>query len=337
MRAMMLLRTAPVEQGPLQLQEVARPKPGPGEILLRVTACGVCRSNLHMIEGDWTAYGVPAKMPIIPGHEVCGRVEEIGTGVDGFARGDRAGVQPLWMSCLRCEYCLTAREQLCASAQITGEHVDGGYAEFMVAKAAHAYRVPDEISDVDAAPLFCPGITAYRAVQKAQIAPGKRVALFGMGGVGHMVIQFARLAGAEVVTVARGKRHRDLAERLGSVVVDSSGGDPIPQLKFNGGIDAAIVFAPADGVLHQALDAVKPGGIVVNGAARKLGAIAFDEEKQIVGSAIGNREQMREVLKIAAAGKVKAVTQAFALEEAPKALETLKHGDVEARAVLVVP
>ncbi len=333
---MTLTRTAPIEEHPLSLQDLPVPRPGSGELLVKISTCGVCRSNLHTIEGDWLANGVPAKIPIIPGHEICGRVAEIGKNVEGFDTGDRIGIQPLWSSCLRCEWCLTARENLCPFKQITGETVDGGYAEYMIAKAAHAYHVPDAINDVEAAPLFCPGITAYRAVHKAQLAPGSRVALFGMGGVGHMVIQFARLAGADVITVARGKRHRELAEQLGSSSVDPAAGDVVQNLRGDGGIDAAIVFAPSDEILRQAIDAVKPGGLIVNGAASNAGAVAFAEEKQIVGSVIGNREQMHEVLRIAAQGKVKVVAQTFALEQAEEALSTLKRGEVEARAVLVI-
>jgi propanol-preferring alcohol dehydrogenase len=333
---MTLVRTAPIEQHPLELRDVAAPSPGAGEILVKVSTCGVCRSNLHMIEGDWLESGVPAKLPIVPGHEICGRVAELGENVEGFDRGDRVGIQPLWSSCLRCEWCLTAREQLCPFKNITGETVDGGYAEYVLAKAAHAYHVPDAIGDVEAAPLFCPGITAYHAVHMAKLAPGSRVAVFGMGGVGHMVIQFARLAGADVTTVARGKRHRDLAEKLGSDAIDPLAGDPVQQLRGNGGTDAAIVFAPSDDVMRQAVAAVKPGGVVVNGAASQAGPLAFAEEKQILGSVIGNRQQMREVLQIAAAGRVKVVAEEFPLERAEDALIRLKAGEVEARAVLVV-
>lgn len=337
MRAMTLVRTAPIEEHPLALQDLPTPSPGPGELLVKIATCGVCRSNLHMIEGDWVAAGVPAKVPIIPGHEICGRVAEVGPNVQGFQPGERVGLQPLWTSCLRCEYCLTAREQICLLKEITGETVDGGYAEYVLAKAAHAYHVPDAISDVEAAPLFCPGITAYHAVRKAEVAPGQRVALFGMGGVGHMVVQFARLAGADVITVARGKRHRELAENLGAVLtIDPSAGDTVEQLQRDGGIDAAIVFAPSNESLHQALAAVKRGGIVINGAALEPGPLVFAEEKRIAGTVIGNREEMREVLQIAAAGKVKVVAETFTLDRAEEALARLKRGEFEARAVLVI-
>jgi propanol-preferring alcohol dehydrogenase len=337
MRAMVLTKTAPIESHPLRLEEVPVPTPGPGEILVRISACGVCRSNLHMIEGDWVAYGVPAKLPIIPGHEIIGEVTGIGPGVDWFTEGDRVGIQPLWSSCGRCEYCLTGREQLCHFKQITGETVDGGYAEFVLAKEEHAYPVPDEIGDVEGAPLFCPGITAYGAISKARLAPGKSMALFGIGGVGHMVLQFARLSGADVIAVGRSPHHLKLAEELGATqTVNSSLADPGETLKACGGVDTAIVFAPSTAVLHQAIKAVKRGGIVVVGVFAEAGMVSFPEEKTIVGSVLGSRQQMREVLQLAAAGKVRATCETFRLEQAEEALRRLKQGEVKARAVLVI-
>jgi len=189
MKAVLLTRTDPIENQPLQLQEIANPMPAPGEILLQVTACGLCRSNLDMIEGEWISNGVPAKLPIVPGHEIIGRVAAVGDGIARFKPGDRAGIQPLWSTCGRYEYCPTGREQLCQTKEIAGETVDGGYAEYVLARAEHAYAVPESILDAEAAPLFCPGITAYGAIAKAHLAPGKKVVLFGMGGVGHLVLQ----------------------------------------------------------------------------------------------------------------------------------------------------
>ena len=289
MRAMQLDHVGPIETHPLHLRDIEIPEPGNGQLLMKVAACGVCRSNLHTIEGDWVAGGVPGKSPIIPGHEIVGHVERIGPNVTGFAVGEYIGVQPLWSTDLSCTFCLTSREQLCRAKEIAGETVDGGYAEYMLATAAHTYKVPDVLSPAEAAPLFCPGITAYRSVQRAQLAPGQTVALFGMGGVGHMVVQFAKLAGADVVTVARGKRHRELAMELGAIrTVDASGPNLASELQSNGGIDAAIVFAPSDAMLQAAVDAVKPGGIIVNGAAHNVGNLVFADEKSLIGSVIGN-------------------------------------------------
>ena len=336
MQAMLLDKAAKIDAHPLDYRALATPSPGPGELVMRVTACGVCRSNLHMVEGDWLENGVPSKFPIVPGHEVVGRVESVGPDVTTFEPGDRVGVQPLWSTCMHCEYCLTAREMLCQSKKITGEDVDGGYAEFMLAKEAHTYAVPDELSDAEAAPLFCPGITAYGAVGNARLAPGKTVALFGVGGVGHMVLQFARLAGADTIAVARGKNHLDLAAELGATPLDSTNEDVAATLKARGGVDATIVFAPSSAVVETALAATKPGGIVVIGVHSSIGRFLFYEGKTIVGSLLGSRQQMREVLQLAAAGKVKAHVATYPLSDAERALADLKGGGVRARAVLTV-
>lgn len=337
MEAVLLRTPGPIERGPLSLERVAIPEPGPGELLVKVAACGVCRSNLHMIEGDWVANGVPAKSPIVPGHEVVGRVEAVGPGAFGFTRGDRVGVQPLWSTCGHCRYCRTGREELCPEKQITGETLDGGYAEYMLAHAEHTYRVPETVSDADAAPLFCPGITAYGAVAKIRPAPGQTVAVFGIGGVGHMVLQLLRLHGADVVAVARGKRHQELATQLGAGrVIDPSQADAGEVLRRSGGVDAAILFAPSTALMRQAIAATRPGGTIVAGAFAEIGPFSFVEEKTIVGSLLGSRQQMNELLALAGRGLVKAVCEPFPLAQASEALTRLKRGEIEARAVLTV-
>ncbi|MDA8343303.1 MAG: alcohol dehydrogenase catalytic domain-containing protein [Actinomycetota bacterium] len=334
MRALLLDTPGPIESGPVRMGELPDPHPAPGQLVIEVTACGVCRSNLHMIEGDWISYGVPAFTPIVPGHEVVGRVIELGDGVDWLHLGDRVGVQPLWSTCGHCEYCLTGRDQLCRSKQITGETVHGGYAERMLATAAHAHLVPDGLDDAEAAPLFCPGITAYNAVSKASPGPGSTLALFGVGGVGHMVLQFAGLTGAEVYAVARSAEHLALADELGAHPVDAAR-DPVGALTSAGGVDTAVVFAPSDEMLHQAMASVRPGGTVVLGVHARVGHLSFETEQRLVGSVIGSRQQMREVLALAAAGKVRARVERFPLDQAVDALERLKAGAVRARAVLL--
>ena len=254
---------------------------------------------------------------------------------DWLHTGQRVGVQPLWTTCGRCEYCLTGREELCQSKDITGETVNGGYAEYMLAKALHCYPVPDEIDDVEAAPLFCPGITAYSAVSRARLAPGRTVGVFGIGGVGHMVLQFAGLTGAEVIAVTRSAVHGGIAGDLGAArVIDAANVDPVRALKEIGGVDSSIVFAPASDVVQQAVEATKPGGTIVVGVSADISRFAFADEKRIVGSVIGPRQGMMEVLALAAAGKVKPVCDTFALEDAPDVLLRLKHGEIRARAVL---
>jgi propanol-preferring alcohol dehydrogenase len=337
MRAMILEKTAPLEAHPLRWADIPVPIPGPGQVLVQVGACGVCRSNLHMIEGDWVSNGIPAKLPIVPGHEVVGRITRLGPGVQNLSVGARVGVQPLWSCCERCEYCLTGREQLCAQKQVTGETLDGGYAEFMVAMERHVYAVPEAISDIEAAPLFCPGITAFGAVSKARLAPGKRMALFGFGGVGHMVQQLAQLAGAEVTVVARSPLHLALATKLGAAAtVDASAPAELEQeLRKMDRVDSAILFAPSTSMLRQAIQVTKPGGVVILGATAEVGELPFGDEKTVVGTLLGSRQQMHELLRLAEEGRIKAVVESLPLERVGDALAKLKHGDLAARAVVV--
>lgn len=334
MRAAVLHTLTAIENGPLAMRDVPDPEPGLGQVVLQVAACGVCRSNLSMIEGDWASGGTPSHLPIIPGHEVVGTVAAVGDGVEHLAVGDRVGVQPLWSTCGYCEFCLSGREQLCQTKQITGETVDGGFAELMLATAAHTHPLPDGLAFEEAAPLFCPGITAYGAVTKAGLGPGKSVAVFGVGGVGHIVLQLAGLWGARVYAVSRGAEHLALAGELGAVAVDASAADPAKVLQEAGGVDAAIVFAPSDAVVAQAVQATKPGGVIVLGVFAGIGDVPFPLEKTVVGSLLGTRQQMREVLDLAAAGKIKAHCDVYGLEDAQAALTALKRGEVRARAVL---
>jgi propanol-preferring alcohol dehydrogenase len=326
----------PIEKNPLSMEDVPTPSVHEKQILIEIRACGVCRSNLHMIEGDWVWLGVPAKSPIIPGHEIAGKVAVTGDNVTAFKKGDRVGVQPLWSSCGTCEYCLSGVEHLCASKHVTGETVDGGYAEYLVADPNYVYRLPDNLNDSEAAPLFCPGITAYGAVTKAELAPGKTVAVFGIGGVGHMVIQLARLYGAEVIAVSRSTKHLRVADELGaSAVVDASKGDPAELLERIGSVDSSIVFAPSNQAAQLAIRATKPRGTVVIGVWAELGQLPFVEEKRIVGSVMGSRQEMMEVLRLAGAGKIKAVYEEFKLEQVEEVLMMLKRSEIRARAVLV--
>ena len=337
MKAVVLDKPAPIESSPLRVADLAVPEPGRGQVLIRVEACGVCRSNLHMVEGDWVDNGVPARSPIVPGHEVVGTIVGRGEGVGWPAEGARVGVQPLWSTCLHCEWCLTGREQLCPDKEITGETVDGGYAEYLLATAAHVHPVPDGLDSAEAAPLFCPGITAFGAVKAAELSPSRSVAVFGIGGVGHMVLQIAALHGGEVVAVSRSRSHLALAEELGATrTVDSSDSDAGRVIAASGGVDSAIVFAPSDEALAQAVAAVKPGGRIVLGVFARLGTFPFVDGKTLVGSVIGSRHDMRQVLDLAAAGKIRAVVETAPLDQAQDILGRLKRGEVRARAVLTV-
>lgn len=323
---------APLDQRPMNWRETVTPSPSPGQLLMKVAGCGVCRSNLHMIQGDWVP-DAPSISPIIPGHEVTGTVVEVGDGVTDFVVGDRVGVMPLWQTCETCEFCTSDREQLCHSRVITGEDVNGGYGEYMISNAAHSYRVPDALDLVAAAPLFCPGITAYGAVSKLNIARGSKVAVFGLGGVGHMALQFAKLTGAEVIAVARSADHLKVAEELGADrLINATEVDPGVELEDL--VDAAITFAPSNQVTEWALRSLKRGGTLVAGVGVKLAGFPFNKEQVIHASLLGNRKQMNEVLKLAAEGKVTTVVDLYDLTDAEQALSDLAAGSLRSRAVL---
>lgn len=337
MKAMVLNQTAPIESKPLKLTDVGMPKLGSNEVLMKITACGVCRSNLHLIEGDWLKYGIPPKMPIIPGHEIVGLVEAVGSNVNTFAKGERIGIQPLYNACGHCDYCLTGMEHLCDARQITGDTEDGGYAEYVKVPSGFAYKVPDSIDDLHAAPLFCPGVTAYRAVKRADLSPNKTVVIFGIGGVGHLALQIAALYGAKVIAVTRSKLHLDLASKLGAhKVMSPVEEDVVQSMQRIGFADSAIIFAPAKEAVSQAIRSVKKGGTIVMGVFGSIGdEFMFVDEKVIKGSVIGSRKDMKEVLALAADGSIEVVCEKHPLSSANEVLEKLKTSKIEARAVLV--
>jgi alcohol dehydrogenase, propanol-preferring len=333
MKAMVLDDVGPAEREPLSWRAVADPVPGRGQVVIAVSACGVCRSNLHMVEGDWLP-ATPASFPIVPGHEVVGTVTEVGPGVMDVAPGQRVGVQPIWSTCGRCRFCLSGREQLCRQRQITGETRDGGYAEQMLADAAYTYPIPDTLADAETAPLLCPGITALGAVKKAALAPGQQVGVIGVGGVGHMVIQIAGLTGADVYAITRSRLHQEVAEEAGALQSYSpreNGGRYLPDAS----LDSVIVFAPSSAAVAEAMRVARPGGRIVLGVAQPVGTLDIGDEKTVVGSVLGNRWEMREVLDLAAAGKIRSIHSCFPLEQANQALAQLKAGKVRGRAVLM--
>lgn len=348
MKAMVLDRLAPIETRPLRFAEIKRPQPKKkGELLIEIEACGVCRSNLHLIEGDWEQYGSPSTLPIVPGHEVVGVVRRKAEGVTATTatsvrEGDRVGIQPLYSSCLKCEYCMSGKEHLCDSAEITGESVQGGYAEYIVADERFVTPIPDSIDSAHAAPLFCPGITAYKAVLASEPARGRSVGIFGVGGVGHLAIQIAKMYGSRVVGISRAKRHLDLAIRLGAdnaVAYPESPEQFIKSLKKEEGgrlLDSAIVFAPSEAAIDAAVKSVKKGGTVVVGVVGNIPSFSAFEEKTIRGTVIGSRKDMADLVKLAAERHLQVVIEEHRLSEANDVLARLKKSEVEARAVLVL-
>ncbi len=217
MRAMVLSECAPVETNPLKLLQIDKHEiKKSNEILLKIEACGVCHSQLHGIEGDWKDIGIPPTLPTVPGHEVVGQVIEIGKDVTKFKVGDRAGITPLLEACKKCQYCKEGKEYLCESSEVTGESFRGGYTEYITVSEEFATKIPQNMKAEYAAPLFCAGITAYKAVKAAEPKSHKKIGIFGIGGVGHMAVQFANIEGAEVIAFSRSQNHLDVAKRLGA-------------------------------------------------------------------------------------------------------------------------
>ena len=340
MRAMVLSECKKIEEKPLKLTNIEKHAiSNPDEVLIRIEACGVCHSQLHGIEGDWQEIGIPPNLPTVPGHEVVGKIVEIGSGVTKFKVGDRVGITPLLKSCMNCTYCNEGKEYLCETNEITGETLRGGYTEYINASENFITKVPDTMSSEYAAPLFCPGITAYKAVKAAEPEKNKKIAIYGIGGVGHMAIQFAKVEGCEVTGISRKKKHLDVAKSLGAQKVfqfTESQDDFLKQIKDNYGLfDAAVVFAPADLVTDTAIKSVKKGGTVVIATVGKIPNFLAFEEKTVRGTLIGSMKDMKDVIEIAEKNNFKVVTESFPLEEANEVLERLKNSDIEARAVLI--
>ena len=340
MRAMVLSKLGPVESNPLKLTEIDRHEiANPKEILVKIEACGVCHSQLHSIEGDWKDIGIPPTLPTVPGHEVVGKIVEIGSNVAKFKVGERVGITPLLSSCLDCQYCNDGKEYLCEKMDVTGESLKGGYTEYITVSEDFATKVPDTMKSEYAAPLFCAGITAYKAVKAAEPKKNKKIAVFGIGGVGHMAIQFAKIEGCEVSGVSRKEKHLEVAKKLGAdnVFVYSSNQKQFLQdvNEEYGLFDAAIVFAPVEQVTDTAIKSIKKGGIVVVATVGNIPNFLAFEEKTVRGTLIGSRKDMEDVIKISGEHNLKVVTESFPLEQANEVLVRLKNSEIDARAVLI--
>lgn len=332
MKAMILERITAVDERPLHLIDLPDPEPGAGEIRVRVSACGVCRTDLHVIEGDLPQH----TLPIVPGHQVVGRVDALGSGVSGFAPGDRVGVAWLRGTCGSCEYCLRGAENLCPDSRYTGYHANGGYAELAVVPEGFAYPIPDGFDDLQAAPLLCAGIIGYRALQRAEVPPGGRLALYGFGSSASVVIQIALHRGYEVHVVSRGESHRQLAREMGALWVGAPGEAPPVE------VDSAIIFAPAGDIVPDALASVRKGGTVAMAGIYMTPVPELDyeahlfHEKNLRSVEANTREDGRGLLREAAEVPVRARVTTFPLREANEALIRLKNDDIDGSAVLVV-
>jgi propanol-preferring alcohol dehydrogenase len=337
---MVLSECAKIETNPLKPTNIDRHQiERPNEILLKIEACGVCHSQLHGIEGDWKHVGIPDTLPIVPGHELVGKVIEVGKDVTKFKTGDRAGITPLLEACKKCQYCKEGKEYLCESSKITGETLKGGYSEYITVIEDFATKVPDSMKSEYAAPLFCAGITAYKAVKATEPKLDKKIGVYGIGGVGHMAVQFAKIEKCKVIAFSRTQNHLDVAKRLGAtdaMVFSKDQEEFLHKLKENHGLlDAAIVFAPADIVTDTAIKSVKKGGIIVIATIGKNPEFSAFEEKTIRGTLIGSTKDMEQVIKICDENDIEVIYETFPLDEANEALQKLKNSKIDARAVLI--
>lgn len=332
MRAMILRAPAPIEEAPLERVELPDPEPGPGELRVRVLACGVCRTDLHVVEGDLP----PVTSPIIPGHQVVGRVDARGDGCTRFAEGDRVGIAWLRETCGRCEHCTAGRENLCERSRYTGYHEHGGYAEYALVPEAFAYAIPDAFGDEEATPLLCAGIIGYRSLRRAALPEGGRLGLYGFGSSAHVVIQIARHRGHEVYVATRGEGHRALARWLGATWVGGPT-DPPPEP-----LHSAIVFAPAGEIVPPALAALGKGGTVALAGIHMTPIPELDyethlfHEKTLQSVEANTREDGRELLREAAEIPIRPEVTTFALEEANEALLALARDGIDGTGVLRV-
>ena len=332
MKAMRLHEKGPAGPGRLSLDEVAVPRPGPGEIRVRVNVCAVCRTDLHIVEGDLPA----GKTPLIPGHQIAGVLDAASEECTRFRPGDRVGVAWLRATCGACGFCRAGAENLCEASRFTGLHEDGGYAEYAVVPETYAYEIPGGFDDHQAAPLLCAGIIGYRALKRCEVRPGGRLGLFGFGSSAHVTIQVAVHRGYEVFVFTREASRREQAKRMGAAW---AGGveDAAPSL-----LDGAIVFAPAGEVVPPALRAVARGGCVVIAGIHMsaLPAMEYEPhlfyEKRLTSVTANTRADGEELLREAAAIPIRATTRAYRLDQANEALADLKAGRLEGTAILNV-
>ena len=330
-RALALAAQAPIEKEPLRLEERPVPEPGPGEILVRVAACGVCRTDLHLVEGDLPL----VRSPVVLGHQIVGTVERTGPGAARFEASARVGIGWLRRTCGACASCASGRENLCERAEFTGYHADGGFADYVVVPAAFAYRIPAAFSDADAAPLLCGGIIGYRALKRADVPPGGRLGLYGFGSSAHVTLQVARARGCEVFVCTRRASHRELAHRLGATW---AGGlrEPMPAKT-----DGAIIFAPVGDVVPLALRNLARGGTLALAGIymTPVPALEYDRdlfyERSIRSVTANTRADGEELLAEAARIPIRSAAATLPLEEANRALQLLKRGEFAGSGVLL--
>ena len=332
MRAWAVGEPGPLDQRPLRLVERPSPAPGAGEVLVRVRVCGVCRTDLHLAEGDLPV----RRASTVPGHEVVGEVTGLGPGAHRFAAGDRVGIAWLRHTCGTCRWCRSGRENLCEQSQYTGWDADGGYAEFAVVPEGFAYRMPDAFADEQAAPLLCAGIIGYRSLLRSQLPAGGRLGIYGFGASAHLTAQVAIAQGAEVHVMTRGAQARDLARELGAASVGGPR-DPAPVP-----LDSAIIFAPAGDLVPLALESLGPAGTLALAGIHMSDIPPLDyqrhlfRERTVCSVTSNTRRDGAEFLTLAARLGLSPATTVFPFEAADEALAHVAAGDVRGAAVLRV-
>jgi propanol-preferring alcohol dehydrogenase len=331
MKACVLRATAPVESNPLQWIDVPTPEPVRDQLLIKVRACGVCRTDLHVVEGELPQ----RKSPVIPGHQVVGIVEKTGPDAHHFKKGDRVGVAWLHRTDGTCEYCVSGRENLCDAPDFTGYTVDGGYAEYLVAPDSFVYAIPEGFHDLHAAPLLCAGIIGFRCLRLSGVSKGARLGMSGFGAAAHVAIQVARHWGVDVYAFSREPRHAKLAAELGAVWTGGSFDQPPQKL------DSVIIFAPAGELIPAALKTLKKGGSVIAGGIHMspIPQFSYDDlyQERLIRSVANNtRQDGIDFLKIAAEIPIHTQTTLFPIQDANAALNALKHDAISGAAVLQI-
>ncbi len=323
---------------PLVVKDAPEPSIGPDDVLIRMTGCGVCHSDLHLVDGDWKDWGTP--LPIIPGHEVTGVVEKTGGQVTGLKPGDAVGVPWMQYACGQCPACRSGAEMLCAAQKSTGVTVHGGYAERVKAPAAFTHRIPEGLDLVDAAPLLCAGITVFSPLRRAGNLAGKTVAVAGIGGLGHLGIRMAAAMGAHVVAITRGDEKDALARGLGaSEVIDSAKEKTGKQLARMGGADLILLTSISARLFEECIPGLGPNGTLVvlaaiAEAAKVIPAALITGQKRIAGSVIGTRDDMEAMLRFAADHRIGPIVERHPLEKVNDVLERMRQGKIRLRAVL---
>ncbi|CAM3701298.1 alcohol dehydrogenase catalytic domain-containing protein [Kibdelosporangium persicum] len=323
---------------PLELREVPTPEPGSQQVLVRMEACGICHTDIHITYGDWP---IRPELPRIPGHEGVGIVERVGAGVTTSRIGQRVALPWLGSACGQCGFCVSGWETLCESQRNTGYSIDGGYAEYAVVDARYAVAVPDGVPPIEAAPLTCAGVTSYKAVRAGRVGPADRVAVFGVGGLGHLAIQYALHAGGFVTAVDIEADKLDLALKLGAEqLVDASAGDPAAVIQAQGGADVAIVLATAPSAYEHALRSLRRGGRLVCVGIPAGGVLPvpiFDAVTRgisVIGSIVGTRQDLAEVFALHAAGRTTVTAEPRKLEQINEAFADVLANRVRARLVI---